>query len=152
MKAFIINSILAFGIIVACIFGTLNWIDSFTLHGESIEVPLFQHMTYKEASEVAKHRGLKVTVIDSMQDLRFKPGCIVDQYPREGARVKSGRTIQLNINTLNSEKVAFPDLRNAAFRQTVNTLTSKGLVIGKLDYQASRFKNLVLNISQDGKK
>ena len=43
-----------------------------------------------------------------------------------------------------------PNLQNAAYRQTLQTLTSRGFKIGHIEYAPSEFHNLVLDLKHDG--
>ena len=96
-------------------------------------------MTVEEAHAVARHAHLTVVVTDSLYDDAAKPGVVLEQSPLAGAHVKENRLIHLIINAHNPEKVVFPNLQNAAYRQTLQTLTSR-----------SEFHNLVLDLKHDG--
>lgn len=130
----------------------LSSLENYTRHGHSIPVPAFYSMTPSEAEDVAKHNKLKVEVIDSLYDENAKPGTIVEQYPAADARVKDNRLIHLTINARSPEKIAFPNLQNSAFRQTLQTLETRGFRIGHIEYAPSEFRNLVLKLQYNNQE
>lgn len=151
LKFFLFNLVAA--VIVVIIIGiiVLFQMDNYTRHGESISVPEFYDLTPSEAEALAKHHNLKIKIIDSLYDDHAKPGVVLEQYPANGARVKEKRLIQLTVNAQSPEKIVFPNLKNSAFRQTLQTLESRGFKIGHIEYGDSEFKNLVLNLKHSGK-
>lgn len=151
LKFFLINTAAALIVIIVIGIIVLSRLDNYTHHGESIAVPEFYDLTPAEAGELAKHKNLRVEVIDSIYDENAKPGVVVEQYPANGSRVKEKRLIHLTVNAQSPEKIAFPNLKNSAFRQTLQTLESRGFRIGRIEYGDSEFKNLVLNLKQKGK-
>ena len=100
-------------------------LDNYTQHGNSIAVPSFYGLNLQESHAIASHAGLRVQIIDSLYDEDARPGTVVEQYPAEESRVKENRLIHLIINAQNPEKIAFPNLQNAAYRQTLQTLEAK---------------------------
>lgn len=151
-KFILINFVAA--IIVVIIIGilVLSRLDNYTSHGESITVPAFYNMTPDEAHEIAAQNNLRILIIDSLFDGSTKPGIILEQYPAGGARVKGNRLIHLTINALSPEKITFPNLKNSAFRQTLQTLESRGFKIGRIEFGDSEFRNLVLALRQKGRE
>ena len=150
LKFILLNTITAVVLVCIIVIYSLYYLDNYTQHGKFLSVPSLHDMTPDEAKEVANHTKLRVLVIDSIYDSQAKPGTIVEQYPSEGSKVKENRLIHLTINASNPEKVIFPNFQNAAYRQTVQTLSSLGLKIGRLEYAPSEFKNLVLQLKNNG--
>lgn len=144
---FILFNLLA-AILLVCGIGfyVLSQLDAYTRHGYSIAVPDFSGFTPQEATEVATHDNLRILVIDSIYDRNAQPGTVVEQYPAAASRVKENRLIHLIINARTPEKVAFPNLQNAAYRHTLQTLQARGFKIGRIEYAPSEFKNLVLGL------
>lgn len=128
----------------------LSWLDGYTSHGKYIAVPAFQMLSPEEAERVAEKNNLRVMVVDSLYDEMSKPGVVLEQYPLNGAHVKAHRLIQLIINAHSPEKIPFPQLNNAPYRQSLQTLQAKGFRVGKISYAPSAFKNLVLNLQYKG--
>lgn len=148
LKFLLINIAAAIIIIIIIGFIVLSRLDNYTRHGESIIVPSFENLTPAEAEQVAEHNNLRTTVIDSLFDETAQPGVILEQYPSSGAKVKESRLIHLTVNARSPEKIVFPNLKNSAFRQTLQTLESRGFKIGRISFEESEFKNLVLNLKQ----
>lgn len=144
---FMLFNLLA-AILLTCGIGfyVLSQLDEYTQHGYSIAVPDFSGFTPDEATEVASHNRIRIRVVDSIYNNNAKPGTIVEQYPGADSRVKENRLIHLTINARNPEKVAFPNLQNAAYRHTLQTLQARGFNIGRIEYIPSEFKNLVLSL------
>lgn len=126
-------------------------LDNYTSHGKYISVPAFQMLSPEEAGKVAASHQLRVTVVDSLYDETAEPGVVLEQYPLNGAHVKANRMIQLITNAHTPEKVPFPQLNNAPYRQSLQTLRAKGFRAGKISYAPSEFKNLVLSLQYKGK-
>lgn len=142
---------LAVAIILVWIIGyyVLSRLDSYTQHGYFISVPAFYDLTPEEAVNTATRQGLRVQIIDSLYDETAKPGTILEQSPAAGSHVKENRLIYLTTNARNPEKIVFPNLQNSAYRQTIQTLESRGFKIGRIEYAPSEFKNLVLDLKHN---
>ena len=148
--------VLLINIAVACIllfligYIVLNRLEKYTNHGYYITVPELRGLTPDEAEPFAKEKNLQILVIDSIYDNNAKPGTIVEQFPSPNAHVKNNRAIQLTINANAPEKIIFPNLRNVAFRQSLQRLKNLGLNVGRIEYVPSNFKNLVLDFKYEG--
>lgn len=142
---FFINMIIAIILLVIIGYIVLNRLERFTEHGFSIQVPNLRGMTLNDAEIIANENQLQITVIDSVYATNSQPGIIMEQFPHPYAKVKNNRIIQLTINANSPEKVQFPDLRNTAFRQTLQQINTLGLKIGRIEFAPSNFHNLVLN-------
>lgn len=146
----LLNLAIALFLVCGIAIYVLHWLDNYTQHGQSIAVPEFYNLTQEEAESLATYNHLRIQVIDSIYDEHSKPGTVAEQYPGSGARIKENRLIHLTMNARNPEKVALPNLQNAAYRQTLQTLVSKGFTIGQISYIPSEFKNLVLGLQAGG--
>lgn len=152
LKLFLLN--LAAAIILVCGISTyiLYWLDDYTQHDYFIQVPSFYDLTPEEAEAVATHASLRIQIIDSIYNKNAKPGAVVEQYPAVGSKVKENRLIHLTLNANTPEKIIFPNLQNAAYRQTLHTLETRGFRIGRIAYAPSEYKNLVLQVKHNGKE
>lgn len=146
----LINLIVAAILLFVIGYIVLQRLDKYTNHGYYIAVPELRGLTPTEAEPFAKEKKLQVIVVDSIYDNNAKAGTIVEQFPAPNSRVKNNRAIQLTINANAPEKVIFPNLRNTAFRQSLQRLRSLGLNIGRIEYAPSNFKNLVLDFKLKG--
>jgi beta-lactam-binding protein with PASTA domain len=77
---------------------------------------------------------------------------IVEQEPRAGAKVKEGRKIYIKINAEKFTMVPVPDLVEKTYRQAVPTLEAVGLHEGVVTYRPYLGKDMVLEMSMNGKK
>ncbi len=152
LKFLLINIAAAIVLISGISIYILYWLDDYTQHDRFILVPSLYDMTPEEAEAVAKHAKLRIQIIDSIYNEDAKPGTVVEQYPAEGSKVKENRLLHLTINATSPEKIVFPNLQNAAYRQTLQTLKNRGFKIGRIEYVPSEFKNLVLQLKNKGKQ
>lgn len=152
LKFILINLVIAILVICGITIFVLNKLQDYTQHNQFITVPALHGLTPEEAELVASQARLRTLVIDSIYDDDAKPGVIVEQYPAKETQVKENRLIHLTINANSPETVAIPNLRNAAYRQTIQTLESRGFKIGQIEYIPSEFKNLVLQLKHNGQE
>jgi beta-lactam-binding protein with PASTA domain len=79
-------------------------------------------------------------------------GCIAEQNPKPGFKVKKWRTISLTINAFRPEMVAMPDLTHLPIKQAVALIESSGLVLGVKTYKPDLSINEVLIQLHNGKE
>lgn len=113
------GNLLAMVLVCVLLFVVLVWwLNSYTHHGEGIEVPDFCGVSYSKASEKGEELGLVVLANDSSYDKKLPAGCVVSQKPEAGAKVKEGRIVYVKINSLTMPRVALPDLiGNCSYRE-----------------------------------
>ena len=105
-------------VVVLLIFGVKIWLQSYTHHGEGIEVPDLYGMDYRKAMELLEERGLEIMANDSTYLKQLPAGSIVVQSPAKGMEVKMGRTVYVTINSLTIPRVRIPDLvDNCSYRE-----------------------------------
>jgi beta-lactam-binding protein with PASTA domain len=144
------NLTLAILIASVLIFGLKKGLSWGTNHGETIEVPKFEGLTYKDAQALAQSAGVKITVVDSVYAKKGR-GLVREQNPAPGARVKEGRRVFLTMNAFGVQKVAVPNVVGYSTRQAIAELTSRGLVLGKIVYVNDMATNNVLKQRYKGK-
>lgn len=144
---------LAIVITVVFLFALIKFLDFRTNHGEEINVPDLSKMKLEVAEEKLDEDGLEVFLLDTV-DFRpeFPPYTIVEQDPKPNSKVKDGRKIYVKLNAGGFSTVTMPDLINKTFRQAASTIRALGLVEGKSKYVPNIAKDVVLEISQNGKK
>lgn len=98
------------GILTFLFFFSFWWLKCYTNHGESMEVPNYVGMGFKEASQKARQRDLNVAVSDSIYEPGRAPGEILSQNPHAESRVKEGRTIYFTIAKNNPDIIKLPYL------------------------------------------
>jgi len=151
-KVFVKNLGLAILIIVGIIMVLLIWLNIFTRHGQSRSVPDFYGLNMEETVKLAKKSKMKYTVIDSVYTSLVPRGCIAEQSPKPGLKVKKWRNIALTINAFRPEMVAMPDLMDLPKRQAISLIESSGLKMGKLIYKPDLSIDVVLDQLNDGIK
>ena len=146
---FWVNIILMVLIIVAIPIVALYMLDSFTHHGEKIEVPNVVGKSLYDAETMLKDRGLLAMVVDSVYDKRAPKGSVLEQTPKSGFEVKGGRMVYLTVN-LNGEPMAqLPDVvGHGSLREAVALLQSLGFKLTAHKPVIGRPKDLVLGVKQ----
>ena len=126
-RAFWLNLIAMPIVVLAIIFGVLHWLDDYTHHGQSIIVPNVKGLPFKQAEAEFNKKNLKAVVIDSNFVKGMPAGAVLEQKPSSGAKVKTGRTVYLTINTAEMPRVAIPDIiDNSSYRQAEARLRALG--------------------------
>jgi len=145
-RTFLINltaAIILIGVIIYVVMLSLN---SYTHHDQYLKVPDFKGINKIKCEQIAKSQNIRIQVIDSLYVKNYKPGAVIDQHPKAGHNIKGNRLIMLTVCSSKPESVPFPNLKNSAYRQTINTLNSLGFKLGKISYVDSKYKNLVLEL------
>lgn len=134
-RAFWLNLIAMPIVVVAVIIGVLNWLDEYTHHGQSIIVPNVKGLPIKQAENEFGKKNLKVVVVDSNFVKGMPAGAVLEQKPEGGAKVKTGRTVYLTINTAEMPKVSIPDIiDNSSYRQAEARLRALGFKLTAPEY------------------
>jgi eukaryotic-like serine/threonine-protein kinase len=129
---------------VGLVFILIIWLNLYTHHGMSRPVPDIRGLTMQDAKHAIRKSHLKLQVIDSVYTSFVPKGCIADQLPMPGHRVKKGRTVTVTINAFNPEMVAVPDLVGLPRRQALAQIETSGLQIGQLTYVSDITVDFVL--------
>ena len=151
-KAFWINVLIAIVVTVAGIYTAVKWLDSYTLHGETISVPDLKGFHYTEVQPFLDDKMLKAIIIDSINDPEEPRGVVLDQTPSADAMVKEGRKVYLTINSLEAPKVSFPLLNDLTLRQAKARLVTYGLDVDSLVYKPSECSRCIIGVMYRGKK
>ena len=143
---------LAMVIGVAIILLLIIWLNIYTRHGQSRPTPEIRGLSIKEAQHVAGKNRMKLQVIDSVYTTVVPRGCIAEQIPLPGHRVKKGRTIKATINAFNPEMVSVPDLVGLPRRQALSIIETAGLQVGQLNYVPDLTVDFVLKQTIHGRE
>jgi beta-lactam-binding protein with PASTA domain len=133
-KIFLKNLGLAAVIIVVTIMVLLIWLNFYTRHGQARAVPDFVGLTMDQTIKLAKKSKLRYQIIDSVYTTVVPRGCVAEQNPKPGFKVKKRRNIILTINAFNPEMVAMPNLVDLPKRQAIALIESSGLEMGTPRY------------------
>lgn len=145
------NVLLALAIGIAALVILLGWLKSYTEHGIEITVPNITGMYLEEARAVVGGEGLQLQVIDSTYSRKVPLGTIVEQNPQADTHAKHGRMVYVIINANTVRQIPLPDLHDISFRQAEATLKSLGITVNNYVYEPSEYRDLVLDVRQNGK-
>jgi beta-lactam-binding protein with PASTA domain len=138
-------------IVVGLIWGTLRWLNHFTLQEVTVTLPNLQTYSLSEAEDTLLAMGLRYDILDSNEYFPdFPRSSVIDQYPEAGVAVKPNRRISLTLNAKGFKKVPVPDVIEKTRRRALYDLESKGFVIGTLEYVPYIGKDVVVGISHKG--
>ncbi len=144
------NLIIAVIVLAAALLVLLFCLRRYTRHGEEIVVPAITGLYEEEASVVLAAEGLHMEVIDSTFSQKTPLGTIVEQNPVAGSKVKAGRNIYVIRNARFRRPVQLPALQDVSLRQAQATLQTLGIRVAKIQYEPSAYKDLVLDVQQNG--
>jgi beta-lactam-binding protein with PASTA domain len=150
-KIFLKNLGLAVIIIVGLVMVMLIWLSFYTRHGQARPIPDFYGLTMEQTAKLAKKNRLKYQVIDSVYTSLVPRGCVAEQNPKPGFKVKKWRNVVLTINAYNPEMVAMPNLVDLPIRQAIALIASSGLEMGELRYRPDLSINVVIEQHCNGK-
>jgi beta-lactam-binding protein with PASTA domain len=151
-KVFVKNLALAITILVGLIMILLICLNIYTRHGQARPVPDFHGLTLEETAKLAKKNKLRFQVIDSVYSNVVPRGCIIEQNPGPGFKVKKRRRIILTINAFNPEMVGVPNLVGLPKRQAIAVIQSAGLETGQLRYIPDLSVDFVIRQLRNGKE
>lgn len=120
-------------------------LNIYTRHGQKFIVPAMIGHTIDEARAMSTEGELKLEVIDSLYMPKQEPGVILDQSPKPGMGVKSGRRVFLTINASRPRMEVIPYVTGYSLRQAKNMLETRGFEIEKLVYRSDMATNNVLD-------
>ena len=150
-KIFVKNLGFAAIIVVGVVMLLLIWMNFYTRHGQARPVPDFFGLTMEQTIKLAKKSRLRFQVIDSIYTTAVPRGCIAEQNPKPGFKVKKWRNIVLTINAFHPEMVAMPNLIDLPKRQAILLIESSGLEIGILKYRPDLSVDVVIDQLYNGK-
>jgi len=151
-KIFLKNLGMAAVLIVGILMGLLIWLNFYTRHGQSRPVPDFIGLSTEQAARQARKNKVRFQIIDSVYTSDVPRGCIAEQNPKPGFKVKKWRNIILTLNAFNPEMVAMPNLVDIPKRQAIALIESAGLEVGSLRYIPDISLDVVIEQLHNGKE
>ncbi|MDO5482717.1 MAG: PASTA domain-containing protein [Bacteroidaceae bacterium] len=144
---FWLNIVLMVLVIIAVPLVTFYMLDTFTRHGEKIEVPSVSGMPFGEAEKVLKERGLVAAVADSVYDKNAEFGSVIEQLPEAGYEVKGGRVVYLTVAMKEAPMIKLPDVVSlGSLREAVSILQALGFKLTSHEEVEDKPKDLVLGV------
>lgn len=151
-KVFFKNLGFAIAISVGGLMLLLLVLNFYTRHGQARAVPDFYGLTMEQTTKLAKKSKLKYQVIDSVYTTLVPRGCVTEQNPKPGFKVKKWRNVVLIINAFSPEMVAMPNLIDLPIIQASYLIESSGLKMGESRYKPDLSVGFVLEQLYNGKK
>lgn len=151
IKSWTRTLIVASAIFIIFTLSIFIYLNSYTRHGERYTLPSFAGMTVEQAKETMEDMNIEFDITDSIYVQDLEPGVIIDQYPKAGNFIKSGRRLIITINTFSPKSVKIPYVTGYSLRQAKNRIMSAGLTINRLIYEPDMAKNNVLKQTYNGK-
>lgn len=150
-KSFLINLGVALLFAILVIWGIFKFIDSYTLHGETITVPALEGLTINEVEEILTEKKLRYSVLDSIYIEDAIGGTVLEQNPVIDDLVKKDRTIYITISKIVPPRISMPSIANEmSARLGIAKLESYGLKV-KLKYKPANCVNCVMKQELNGK-
>ncbi|KAA3645615.1 MAG: PASTA domain-containing protein [Bacteroidetes bacterium] len=150
-KTFIINLLIALLLLAGGLYATLNYLDDYSLHGQTLEVPNLEGKNFEQMDTLLNPTEFTAIITDSIYLKDKIVGEIVDQDPKPGKTVKQGRKIYITVAAAEPAKITMPDLVDLSLRQASSLMETYGLVVGKLSYRPDLCVNCILEQQLDGK-
>lgn len=152
-KVFFIQIAIALGIVVVLVTLVMNLLSFKTNHGEEIKVPDLSKMQLQIAEEKLNELDLELILLDTVDfHPDMPPFSVIEQDPKAGNSVKSGRKIYVKLNSGEYNDITIPDFKEKTYRQMSANLKSLGLQEGNKTYKKSIAKDVVIQLLQNGKK
>ena len=133
---FLIGNLLAMAlVVVAMMLGVKYGLEWYTHHGEGIEVPRIEGLSYSQAHLMIEDRKLNIIVSDSGYNKKLAADCVLAQNPGPGTKVKEGHTIYVTVNSPSSPSFAIPDVvDNSSYREAEAKLMALGFKLTPPEY------------------
>lgn len=151
-RFFWVNIIAMIVVVIVAILSVLEWLDSYTRHGEAIDVPNVKNININQAEIMLSNRDLDVVVIDSVYKKNLPAGTIIEQNPVAGSKIKKGRAIYVTINSDKVPLIAIPDIvDNSSLRQAEAKLAAMGFKLTEPEFINGE-KDWVYGLSYKGRQ
>ncbi|MEK0422086.1 MAG: PASTA domain-containing protein [Bacteroidetes bacterium] len=127
---------LGLGIVATAVFILLLflWMNWFTNHNVSVQVPNVVGLDIEEAIEKLDDAGLRYEITDSVYLEKTKKDAVSEQDPIAGSDVKPNRIIYVVVNALDKPKVKMPKLIDQSLTLAKVLIKNNGLELGNIEY------------------
>lgn len=151
-KFFWINILAMLALVALSIYFVFNWMDSYTRHGQAIEVPDAKGLSVRDANILFSEAGLQCLVSDSIYAKEKPAGSVLEHSPSSGQRVKKGRIIYLTVNTRSVPLQLVPDVAdNSSHRQAEARILAAGFKLSAPEMITGE-RDWVYAVKYNGKK
>lgn len=142
--------LIALALVIIIFLTVMVTLNNYTRHGERYVLSSFVGLDVPTA-ELSDSINLRFDVTDSIYVETLSPGEIIEQRPKAGSFVKSGRRITLKINTYRPKNVTIPYVAGFSLRQAINKLRDNNIEVEKIIYQKDIATNNILRQEYNGK-
>lgn len=125
-------------------------LDGFTHHGQYSIVPNLEGLTPTEANTMLGKQNLQCVIADSIYDTKSKPGIVLEQMPKAGAKIKDSRIVYITITSFTTQRVKVPALVDLSLRQGMSLLQSLGISHIDIKHVPSQYRDLVIDLTMNG--
>jgi beta-lactam-binding protein with PASTA domain len=129
----------------------LSYLDVYTQHGDSVNVPDFKGVQVSKLHDIASVNHVRYLIVDSIFDTKIVPGVVIKQDPEFNAQVKEGREVYLYVSASLPPEIVMPKLVDRSLRQAITMIFSYGFRLGKVTFVADECRNCVLEQRVNGK-
>lgn len=140
-----INVLIAGFVVLGIVFGSLHYLKDYTMHGETITVPDFTHVSIEGLDEAFEGHELHYVIVDSVYSDAHDRGVVVKQSPDPNAEVKKNRKVYLTVNATLPPMVTMREMEGLSKRQALSMLQAMGLEIDSLIYRPDICLDCVLD-------
>ncbi len=150
-RVFLLNFIVALGLLALVLFFVFRFLNGYTRHGESITLPDLRSTTLQDAEVQMDDTNLQLYILDSLYFPEKKPFVILEQDPPANSKVKENRKIYVTVNASVPPPVAVPDIWGKDRDFAKRLLRARGLTVNKnIEYMPDPASNTVLQVKYKG--
>ncbi len=143
------NIVMMAAVVLGVIFGVFSLLGDFTHNGEEIAVPRVVGCSMEVAERTLENAQLRFVIADSMYNAKLPAGAVIEQTPKAGKKVKSGRKVYLTINMKGEPMVKFPDIiNNSSLREAEAQLRVLGFSLTPPERVEGQPRDFVIGVRQ----
>lgn len=142
-KTFLLNLAGAVLFTILVVWGIFKFMDSYTLHGETISVPTLEGLSITEVEELLIDKNLRFKILDSVYLVDAEKGVVLEQNPGPNDLVKEKRTIYITTSKVVPPEISMPNVVDMSLRLAIGKIESYGLKV-ETQHRPSECVNCVL--------
>jgi len=143
-KQFLKHLLIALMSLVVVLWLLFKFLNVYTHHGETAEVPDFKGKKITELDNFIQNKNVRYLIIDSIYDPKETAGIVIKQDPEPKSQVKHNRMIYLYVTSTQAPQIAMPELVYKSTRQALFMIESYGLKKGSVTEIAADCKGCVV--------
>lgn len=151
-KTLLYNILIAIGLTIILLM-LVNWgLRVYTRHGQTLVVPDIHGLQFDAATDTLAKYHLEYEIMDSAYMTDKPPLSIVEQSPKAGSSVKSGRTIYLTVNASSAPLADVPDLvGKSSYKYARIQLEGIGFKVGEPVYKPDPHRDALIGMLVNGR-